>query len=241
MTGKIDLNTMVAKVLCPDIVFEGIMTILTRFDTGKCRQFLSLMACLFTLCLLWPGTAMAHRVNVFAWVEGDTVHTESKFSGGRLVNGGEVRVYDLKGNELLSGKTNAQGEFSFKIPQKTAMKIVLQAGMGHRGEWTIPLSEIDPQQSASEPSASQEEQKKTSETETVKPSVDLDQLRHALEQSLDKRLSPVLKRLAEAQDKGPTFRDILGGIGYILGLLGLAAYMHFRRRSRDLEAEKKGR
>lgn len=182
---------------------------------------------------------MAHRVNVFAWVEGDTVHTESKFSGGKRVNGGEVLVYDLKGNELLSGKTNAQGEFSFKIPRKTAMKIVLKAGMGHRGEWTVPLSEIDPQNSGSGPVVSQEEQKKTSEVETLTPSVELDQVRHALEQSLDRRLSPVLKRLAEAQDKGPTFRDILGGIGYILGLLGLAAYIHFRRKAREMEAKKK--
>ncbi len=241
MTGKIDLNAVAAKVLCPHSVFEGTMKILMRFDKGKCGQFILLTACLFTLCVLWPGAAMAHRVNVFAWVDGNTVHTESKFSGGRRVNGGEVRVYDPNGKELLRGKTNAKGEFSFKIPQKTAMKIELQAGMGHRGDWTIPLSEIDPESSASEPSASPEEQKKTPETETVTLSVDLDQVRHVLEQSLDKRLSPVLKRLAEAQDRGPTFRDILGGIGYIIGLLGLAAYMHFRRRSRELEAEKKGR
>jgi len=217
------------------------MKILMRFDTGKCRQFLLLTACLFTLCLLGPGFAFAHRVNVFAWVEGDTVHTESKFSGGKRVNGGEVLVYDLQGKELLAGKTNAQGEFSFKIPRKTAMKIVLQAGMGHRGDWTIPLSEIDPQKSASEPSVSTEEPKRTAKTETVTPSVDLDQMRHALEQSLDRRLSPVLKRLAESQERGPTFRDILGGIGYILGLLGLAAYLHFRRKTREREAEKKGR
>ena len=216
------------------------MKILMRFDTGKCRQFVFLTACLFTLCLLWPSQAMAHRVNVFAWVEGDTVYTESKFSGGRLVNGGEVHVYDLKGNELLSGKTNAQGEFSFKIPKKTAMKIVLQAGMGHRGDWTIPLSEIDPQQSGSEPAVSTEAPKETSKREVVTPSVDLDQMRHALDQSLDRRLSPVLKRLAEAQDKGPSFRDILGGIGYIFGLLGLAAYMHFRHKVREMEGLKKG-
>ncbi|MCG6877600.1 MAG: hypothetical protein LJE96_00350 [Deltaproteobacteria bacterium] len=216
------------------------MTIFMRFDTGKCRQFVLLTACLFTLCLLCPGTAMAHRVNVFAWVEGDTVHTESKFSGGRRVNGGEVLVYDLKGNELLSGKTNAQGEFFFKIPRKTAIKIVLKAGMGHRGEWTIPLSEIDPGKSESGPTVSQEKQKETSKAETVTPSVDLDQVRHALDQSLDRRLSPVLKRLAEVQDKGPTFQDILGGIGYIFGLLGLAAYIHFRRRAREMEAEEKG-
>jgi hypothetical protein len=33
------------------------------------------------LLLLPFGQALAHNVTVFAWVEGDTVHVESKFSG----------------------------------------------------------------------------------------------------------------------------------------------------------------
>ena len=84
----------------------------------------------------------AHKVMIFAWVEGDTIFTESKFSGGKRVRKGDVTVYGLKGNRLLKGKTDEQGRFSFKIPEKTALKIVLLAGMGHRAEWTVPLHEI---------------------------------------------------------------------------------------------------
>lgn len=200
------------------------------------------------LCMLWPGSAAAHRVTVFAWVEGQTVHTESKFSGGKRVNGGDVLVYDLAGNQLLSGKTNAKGEFSFKIPKKTGMKIVLKAGMGHRGEWTIPVSEIAPQESNPEPAVSQKMDSGIPEAQAaispvslpVSPLVSLAQIRRVVEQSLDQRLNPVLKMFAEAQDKGPTFRDILGGIGYILGLMGLAAYMHFRRKAGEIAGKKKG-
>ena len=46
--------------------------------------------------------AFAHRVNVFAWVEGDIVYTKSKFGGGREVKGGKIVVMDSLGNELLS-------------------------------------------------------------------------------------------------------------------------------------------
>ena len=35
------------------------------------------------LLLLLAAQPLAHNVTVFAWVEGDTVHVESKFSGGR--------------------------------------------------------------------------------------------------------------------------------------------------------------
>jgi len=186
-------------------------------------------------CTFSIGPAMAHRVIIFAWVEGDKIFTESKFSGGKLVKGGEVIVYDLEGTQLLKGKTDDKGEFSFVIPKKTAMKIVLQAGMGHRGEWMIPLEEIenvavtaDPRKTAS----------KKAEEQAEICDVTLDDIRQAVEQSLDKRLKPVMKILVESRENRPTFRDIFGGIGYILGLVGVAAYFNYRRKSAEIEGKK---
>jgi hypothetical protein len=99
----------------------------------------------FVVCLLCfrIEPAYAHRVNVFAWVEGDTIYVESKFSGGKKVKTGKIIVTDPRGTELVKGTTNDQGEFSFKIPKKTDLKIVLLAGTGHRAQWTIPATEIE--------------------------------------------------------------------------------------------------
>jgi hypothetical protein len=99
----------------------------------------------FVVCLLCfrIEPAYAHRVNVFAWVEGDTIYVESKFSGGKKVKTGKIIVTDSQGTELVKGTTNDQGEFSFKIPKKTDLKIVLLAGAGHRAQWTIPATEIE--------------------------------------------------------------------------------------------------
>jgi hypothetical protein len=85
----------------------------------------------------------AHRVNLFAWVEGDTVYVEGKFGGGKGVSAGKITVADPEGTILLTGTTDENGEFSFKIPQKSDLKIVLQAGTGHRAEWTVKAAEID--------------------------------------------------------------------------------------------------
>jgi nickel transport protein len=99
--------------------------------------FLILMICAFTT------PALAHRVVVFAYAEGDTIHTESKFMPNTPVHQGKILVLDQKtGQELLTGQTDAQGKFSFKIPaeaaaQKMDLKIVMEAGMGHRGEWLL--------------------------------------------------------------------------------------------------------
>lgn len=184
------------------------------------------------------STASAHKVMIFAWVEGDTVHTESKFSGGKKVKKGDVIVYDLQGNRLLEGKTNEHGEFSFKIPKKTALKIVLLAGMGHRGEWTVPLDEIQGGASeTSEITINQSTIAKEPDNQTQSVSVtnlSPDDIQLAIEKALNKKLRPVMKKLAESREHGPTVKDILGGIGYILGLVGVASYFHYRRKTKDL-------
>ena len=54
---------------------------------------------------------------------------------------------------------------------------------------------------------------------------------------LDKKLKPVLKMLAESRNQGPEIRDIFGGIGYILGLVGLGAYIHYRKKRTDRIAD----
>ena len=114
-------------------------------DTLKSKLAKSIFFLLWVICLLCfrIESADAHRVVVFAWVEGDTVYVESKFSGGKRVKAGEIIVTDPQGNELLSGRTNENGEFSFKVPKKSELKIILLAGTGHRGEWTIAAGEIE--------------------------------------------------------------------------------------------------
>ena len=180
------------------------------------------------------GDANAHKINVFAWVDEDTVFVESKFSGGKRVKEGTITVSDLEGNQLLSGKTNDQGEFSFQIPKKTTLKIVLIAGMGHQGEWTIPVEEIE---TVSVIETRKLVQKETAENEPESiirsipdPVPCSDEIQLALEKALDKKLKPVMKMLAECREQGPTANDIFGGIGYIFGLAGIAAYFHYRRK-----------
>lgn len=99
---------------------------------------------LFCLLSIWPaGSAWAHRVNVYAWIERETVHTESYFPGGKKVKNGKISVLDAQGQEILAGHTDEQGLFSFKIPVKSEMKIVLMAGQAHRAEWRISAAEIE--------------------------------------------------------------------------------------------------
>ncbi|MBW1847606.1 MAG: hypothetical protein JRJ27_10775 [Deltaproteobacteria bacterium] len=198
------------------------------------------MVCLIFIFFLYASPVSAHRATIFAWIDGDTVHTQSKFSGGRKAVGAQVEVYDANGHKLLSGKTDNNGDFSFKLPKKTALKIVLQAGSGHHAEWKISAEEIE---EASGKKAFYEEKNpkvavnssQTAETDPIEESpkkivtLEYNELKKMIDESLDKKLAPIIKILADTYNRGPDIRDIIGGIGYIIGLVGIALYVANRR------------
>ena len=54
------------------------------------------------------------------------------------------------------------------------------------------------------------------------------EIERIVDAALDAKLSPIKRMLAEQTEAGPNLRDIIGGIGWIFVLIGVAAY--FRRR-----------
>jgi len=200
-------------------------------------RLLSLLCLVVALMLLAAGDALAHRVNVFAWVEGDMVFVECKYPDGTKVHEGVIRVLDSAGKELLSGKTNDKGEFSFKVPKQDDLTIVLEAGMGHRGDWPLSRQDLAPAGEAPKPgpaAAPQASPKNEAPSPAAAepaagpaspPPAGIDQ---AIEKALDKKLAPVMKILAEMHEQKVRLTDVLGGIGYIIGLVGVAAY--FKRK-----------
>ena len=192
------------------------------------------------------NSAYAHKVMIFAWVDGDTVFTQSKFSGGKKVKGGKIAVYNTHKKILLEGKTDEKGEFSFKVPEKTTLKIVLYAGAGHRAEWSLPKEDIE-EMSGEKPAeltlkkpqkmplntipSEPTEDRRDEMSQTPQPSEPCaDEIEQAIEKALDKKLKPIIKMLNESLGRGPTVSEVLGGIGYIFGLMGVGAYFHYRRK-----------
>ena len=195
------------------------------------------------ISLLLAGDAMAHRVNVFAWAEGDTVHVESKFSGGKKIAGAKIIVTDADGVEVLTGQTDDQGRFSFKRPQPAELKIILEAGMGHRAQWTLPVDDGHPDHHADKSrtekanapgrlkNSDDQIYHRHSETPTaVYSGPSRTEIEAIVEKALDEKMKPVLEMLTESRHKAPDIGDILGGIGYNIGLVGIAAYFHNRKK-----------
>ena len=184
---------------------------------------------LFLTAIIITGSnvpALAHKVMIFAWVEGDTVFTESKFSGGKKAINAPVVIFDKDGKKLLEGKTDNKGEFSFKIPKLTDLRIVLNAAMGHKAEWTVPESEI-------REAGNIVEKKKVAEPSgPTTVGLSKEEVKKIVEDSLDKKLRPIVRMITESKNNEPSLTEIIGGIGYIFGLMGVALYFINRRKKR---------
>ncbi len=182
----------------------------------------------FSLFLLMTTSlVLAHKVNIFAYVEGDTVYTESYFPDGTKVKGGTVEVYDHQGNKLLEGKTDEKGQFNFKSPQHDDLKIIILASLGHRNSYTLSAEELVGQIEGEKPKEQESEELKIKETTQV----DLDQIKRIVDGSLDEKLRPLMRQLTKLQQKEISFAEIVGGIGYIFGLAGIIFYFMSRKRS----------
>lgn len=208
------------------------------------RFILGLGALLATLVLLWPATALAHRVTLLAWSDANNVITESAYAdSGKPVAGGAVEVLCAKSDhKLLEGVTDAQGRFSFPIPtlareRRMSLKLVLYTGMGHQSERIFLAEEYlgpAPVKAAAQPLSSQ------SAAASQNASVCQEALARMVEEALDRKLAPltmILTRQSEAlarkADSGPGVAEIFGGLGWIFGLVGVAAFFRSRRNGKS--------
>ena len=184
--------------------------------------------------------AVAHKVLLAAYVEGDTVFVESGFSDGTPCKNARIEVFDPSGNKLLEGKTNENGDFSFKPPQKTDLKLVLNAGMGHRGEYMVPADELQDivvgdqaTRAKAMPAPTAETRKPRDASETV-ARIDPKEIEVIVDRVIQKRLRPLIQLVAKSQRKtGFSPTEIFGGIGYILGLMGIGMYFRYRKGSKS--------
>jgi len=169
--------------------------------------------------------AFAHRVILTAYVEGDTIFVESGFSDGTLCNNADIEVFDPSGKKLLEGRTDENGKFSFKPPRRIDLKLVLDAGMGHRDEYIVRAGEL-PEMAAETP-------KHQGASEAV-AGINPKEIELIVDRVIEKRLRPLIRLVAKSQLKtGFSLNEILGGIGYILGLMGIAMYFKSRKSGKS--------
>ena len=66
----------------------------------------------------------------------------------------------------------------------------------------------------------------------VKTAVGLsrEEIKGLIDNSLERKLAPITDMLADSLEREPTVGDVIGGVGYIFGLAGVALYFGNRRK-----------
>lgn len=89
--------------------------------------------------------AAAHKLRVFASVDGDVVNVEAKFSTGRIPKSGEIRVFDAKEVLIQTLPLDPGGVTSFPLDADRAadgLLIEVEAGKGHEDYWLLTPDDI---------------------------------------------------------------------------------------------------
>ncbi|MCI0468909.1 MAG: hypothetical protein L0Y62_02455, partial [Nitrospirae bacterium] len=84
-----------------------------------------------------PRASFAHKVNIYAYRDGDTIHAEGYFNDGKPCQKSLIQVFDSNGQEILKGYTNDKGIYSFNLPKRGNLRIVMNASMGHKAEYVL--------------------------------------------------------------------------------------------------------
>jgi len=197
----------------------------------NCSRILATLffAVLFTFFAL---PAQAHKMNVFSWAGGQQVYGEAFFSGGRKAKNVPVHVQDRKTRtSLLTTQTDEAGKFQFTPPQQAVQQkldllISVDSGDGHRGEWLLTADEYLSPDNA--PSSDPQKKARLAASEGL----DVEMIREIVRQELKRELVPIKQHLAEGREKKVNPRDILGGIGCIIGLAGILAWFQSKKKKK---------
>ncbi len=199
-------------------------------------------ASVLIITVLEPSVALAHRLNVFAYVVGDEVAVEAYFSDGVKARGADVKVYGAGGALLVEGKTDRNGEYAFRLPVVAHdLKIVATSGDEHRGEYTLKAEEFEGLVGIDEPEGPEEGSAGSvgagNDPEGVAPlpldGRDLDEIKAALAR-IDASLRTMQRQLAQLRKPraGPSIEQVMAGLGFIIGLTGVAMYFMARNAAR---------
>ena len=179
-------------------------------------------ACMVIVLLAFPTSASAHQLNVFARVDGTAIRGKAYFRGGAPAQKVTVTALDPAGKELGRTATDEQGQFVLEVHWRCDHRLVVETPDGHGGEYTIHAAEL-PEGLPAENLPGDP----TADIASV-PAKDPAAAPPAAKAASDGQLLAEIRGLREqlAQYEARTrFRDVLGGIGYILGLSGVAFYV----------------
>ncbi len=164
------------------------------------RVFLPLASIIFFLGFC--NNAFAHKVNLFCYFEDGYLVGEGYYSGGRPAQNAGIGIYSLKDNTPVANtQTDANGKFKVQLDYPDSVKVVMNAGQGHRCEFIV-------------------EQESNVAVENIDLPKDRQIQKSEIDELIEQKIKPLEARIMELekQQSGPKAISIAGGVGFIIGI-----------------------
>lgn len=186
------------------------------------------LAAAFLVLLAVASPAAAHKLKVFATVEGRSVHGYAFFIGGGRPEGSAWVAKNIAGQPIAEGTTDGEGRFAFALPASLAtdLTITVDTHEAHIASTALAASrftEVAPEAPASSPATATPIMPERADAPDEK------QLAALVSAAVQKEVEPLLERL-EMMDSRLRFTDILSGVFLIIGLVGIGLWVRGRRR-----------
>lgn len=177
--------------------------------------------------IIISSPAMAHHLGVFAYSSGPDIVVSASFGHNRPVVKGKVRVTNGQGNLLFQGTTDTHGQLRFPRPKlgpKDKLVITVHGGPGHQGTWTMTPEDLG---------ATLEPDPANNTVQTDNPAglrttslsrQEQQDLARLVSEAVAREIEPLKAMMAQQVDsEQPSLKNIIGGIGWLVGLGGLFA------------------
>jgi len=198
----------------------------------------ALAAAFFSLCLC--AAAASNGVRIFAAQDGNMIVGKVYFTGGGVAEDVDVDVIGQDGLKVATVKTNAKGEFIFSPKSKDAeYKFLVDTGDGRGAKASVSVGTApaaakkgDAVPSASSLLAKEKEAELAAarhEASAERAAQDSKALEELVGRAVAKQLVPLQEKL-DAYESRIRSQDILGGLGYIFGVVGAVAFLVSRRQ-----------
>lgn len=173
--------------------------------------------------VLFLSDAHAHKVNTYAYREGDKIFGECYFVNGSPCKNSKVEVYDANGNKILETVTDEKGKYSFTTKENKPLRIAIPAGEGHRAEYKLEGIKENKEKPEKKEAKDIVTTKKEIQSVPLQSSINREELREIIDFAIDTKLHGLKAEIIDLRKQMDkiSFRDILGGIGYIFGIWGI--------------------
>jgi nickel transport protein len=175
--------------------------------------------------------AAAHKLFVFATVRGKMIEGEVYYQGGDPAPDINVAIIGPEDMTLEETKTDQEGRFRFEPRWRIDHLLAADAGFGHRSEYTVLAAELPPDLpsyvsdgATSSPASTADRSSEAGRSPSSGPPGTATEI-EALNQQI-----AALRRDLDRWKAQLRMQDILGGIGYILGVMGLTSYLLRKRK-----------